>query len=53
MDDEEEEEGDSDSNDSNGNPVRETVITEGAMEKADKEEALVVKSTASGVDQHS
>ena len=51
--DEEEEEGHSDTNDSNGNPLRETVVTEGAAGKTDEEEALAVESTASGVDEHS
>ena len=51
--DEGEEEGHLDANDSNGNPLRETVVTKGAAGKTDEEEALAVKSTASGVDEHS
>ena len=46
--DDEEEEGDSDSKDSNGNPLVDTVVTEGDAKKADQENAVSVDSTASG-----
>ena len=48
--DDEEEEGDLDSKDSNGNPLVDTVVTEGDAKKADEENTVSVESTASGVD---
>ena len=50
MEDEGEEEGNSEEKDNNGNPLAETVVTEGTAGKAD-EEALLVCEEASPVDE--